>query len=68
MWFKPVGLFHLPVSWQGMMITILGFIFSIHVFIAIDKNSHSVSDTLYVIFPFFACTFLLYEWIAGNRS
>jgi hypothetical protein len=36
------------------------------VFLAIDRKSHSVSDTLYGVFPFFACAFLLFDWIAGR--
>src|SRR4051794_17973693 len=32
------------------------------------SRSHSVSDTLYGVFPFFACTFLLVDWIASRAS
>ena len=67
-WFKTFGVFHIPITWQGVIIMVIGLAFSINVFIAIDRNSHSVSDTLYGIFPFWACTFLLYEWIAVKRS
>jgi len=34
----------------------------------VDRHSHSASDTLYGIFPSFACIFLLLEWIAGKMS
>jgi hypothetical protein len=30
----------------------------------VDRHSHSVSDTLYGIYPFFVATFLLLDWIA----
>ncbi len=47
----------------------LGFavIFCATVFVAVDRHSHSVSDTLYGIFPFFVCTFLLFDWV-GSRT
>ena len=38
------------------------------VFKAVDRHSHSVSDTLYGVFPFFVCTFLLFDWIGGKTS
>ncbi len=45
----------------------MALIFCGTVFLAVDRHSHSVSDTLYGVFPFFACTFLLLDWI-GSRS
>ena len=42
--------------------------FCVQVFFAIDRKSHSVSDTLYGVFPFFASAFLLFDWIAGRTS
>ena len=50
-WFKPWGWIYLPVSWQGALVTLLGLAFSVQVFLFIDSHSHSVSDTLYGIFP-----------------
>jgi hypothetical protein len=38
------------------------------VFTAVDRHSHSVSDTLYGVFPSFVCTFLMLDWIAGRTS
>jgi len=67
-WFKRFGWFHLPVSVPGFLICVLAGIFCLTVFLAVDRHSHSVSDTLYGIFPFFACTFRLLEWIAGKTS
>jgi hypothetical protein len=34
------------------------------VFVAVDRQSHSVSDTLYGVFPFVSCSFLPLDWIA----
>jgi len=67
-WFKRIGRFHFPVSLPGIVVAILAALFCVHVFIAIDRHSHSVSDTLYGVFPFFVCTFLLFEWIAEKTS
>ena len=67
-WFKRFGWLHLPVSWQGMMIVLPALTFCARVFVVIDRHSHSASDTLYGIFPYFACCFLLVNWIASNAS
>ena len=67
-WFKRLGWFHFPRSWQGAIITVLVVLFCVQVFLAVDRHSHSVSDTLYGIFPFWACSFLLLDWIARRTS
>jgi hypothetical protein len=67
-WFKPLGWFYLPVSAPGAVVTGLALIFCVQVFAAVDHRSHSVSDTFYGVFPFFACTFLLWEWVARKTS
>jgi hypothetical protein len=66
-WFKRFGWFYLPVSVPGAIILLAAAIFCVTVFIAVDRHSHSASDTLYRIFPFFACTFLMLDWI-GIRT
>jgi len=65
-WFKRFGWFHVPASVAGALVSITALMFCVNVFLAIDRHSHSVSDTLYGVFPFFACTFLLVDWIARN--
>lgn len=67
-WFKTYGWFHLPVSVPGVILHLLAGLFCLSVFLAVDRHSHSVSDTLYGVFPFFSSTFLLLEWIAGKTS
>jgi len=67
-WFKRVGWVHLPVSVPGAVITLAALAFCVQVFLAIDHKSHSVSDTLYGVFPIFACVFLLFDWIAGRTG
>jgi hypothetical protein len=67
-WFKRLGWFFLPISLPGMVITLGALAFCAQVFWAVDRRSHSVSDTLYSTFPFFVCTFLLLDWVASRTS
>jgi hypothetical protein len=67
-WFKRIGWFYFPISIPGAIIWAAAAVFCLTVFLAVDRHSHSVSDTLYGIFPFFACTFLLLDWIGGRTS
>lgn len=65
-WFRRFGWFHVPASLAGGVVTLVALAFGANVFIAIDRRSHSVSDTLYGVFPFLTCTFLLLDWVARN--
>ena len=67
-WFKRFGWFYLPVSAPGTLVSLAAVGFCVNVFLAIDRHSHSVSDTLYGVFPFFACVFLLVDWIARSTG
>ena len=67
-WFKRVGWFYLPISVPGAIVLLAALAFCVQVFLAVDRHSHSVSDTLYGVFPFFACAFLLFDWIAVRTS
>jgi hypothetical protein len=67
-WFKAVGWVHYPVSVPGALVTFLFLAFCVQVFMAIDLHSHSVSDTLYGIFPFIMPAFLFHEWIASKTT
>ena len=67
-WFKRIGWFYVPVSASGAVVCLLAALFCVTVFVAVDRHSHSVSDTLYGVFPFFVCTFLLVDWIGGRAS
>ena len=40
-------------------------------FVAIDRHSHSISDTLTNLYPYAGVTFLLWDWLArrvGERA
>ena len=67
-WFKRAGWIYLPVSLPGAIITLAALTFCAQVFMTVDHKSHSASDTLYGIFPFFVGTFLLFDWIAERTS
>ena len=67
-WFKRFGWVYRPVSWPGAVLLILALAFCVQVFVAVDRHSHSASDTLYGVFPYFACCFLLLNWVAANTS
>lgn len=67
-WFKRFGWFYFPASLPGAVVFLIATLFCINVFVAIDRHSHSASDTLYGVFPFFACTFLLVDWVARRTS
>lgn len=67
-WFRPMGVLFCPNSLTGWLMIIAALAFCIQVFVAIDARSHSVSDTLYGIFPFWAPTLLLLAWIADRTG
>lgn len=67
-WFKPLGPFFVPVSAAGGIITLAAIAFCAQVFWAIDRHSHSVSDTLYGIYPFWLPTLLALAWIADRTG
>ncbi len=67
-WFRRWGWLFRPVSVAGWLALSLAILFCIQVFVVIDRHSHSVSDTLYGVFPYFVCSFLLLDWLATKTS
>ena len=67
-WFRRTGWFHVPVSLAGVIVTLGALAFCVQVFLAVDRNSHSVSDTLYGVYPFIIPTLLLLDWVASRTS
>ena len=65
-WFRRWGWLYLPTSMAGRALVLVAVALCVQVFLAIDRHSHSVSDTLYGVFPYFACVFLLLNWVASN--
>ena len=67
-WFREWGWVYYPSAWQGVVLVILVVAFCIQVFLAVDSRSHSVSDTLYGIFPYVVPSLLILLWIASKTS
>lgn len=55
------------MSPAGVIVSLLLLLFLIHIFLFVDSRSHSVSDTLYGIFPFWVPAILLWLW-AGSKT
>lgn len=65
---SPVGL-DLPADFMARSVApALTLAFCIKVFLAVDRHSHSASDTLYGIFPFVVPALLVLIWIASKSS
>ena len=67
-WEQPGGWVHRPAAWQGYLLLIAALGFCEQAFFAIDRQSHSASDTLIGLFPFVAPAFLLLDWVASKTS
>ncbi len=67
-WFKPWGWIYRPVAWQGVLVVLLALAFCFQVFLAVDRQSHSASDTLRGIFPYVVPSLIVLHWIASKTS
>jgi hypothetical protein len=67
-WFKSWGWIYRPASWQGFLLVLLAAVFCLQVFVAVDRRSHSVSDTFYGVFPFIVPCLMLLNWVASKTS
>jgi len=67
-WFTPWGWLYRPVSWPGVALVGLAVVFCVQVFLAVDRHSHSVSDTLYGVFPYVVPCVMLLTWVASKTS
>jgi hypothetical protein len=65
---RRVGWFYLPCSCGGGLLYLLAAGLCATVFVAVDRHSHSVSDTFYGVYPSFVATFLLLDWVARRLS
>ncbi|HTO74039.1 MAG TPA: hypothetical protein VMJ30_09470 [Gemmatimonadales bacterium] len=64
-WFRPWGWVYRPVSLPGSLLA-LGF--GVQAFLAVDRHSHSVSDTLYGVFPYVVPFLMPLYWVASRTS
>jgi len=67
-WFSPWGWVYRPISWQGLAFTLLAAVSCLQVFLAVDRRSHSVSDTLYGIFPYVVPCLMMLNWVASKTA
>jgi hypothetical protein len=67
-WFRPTGVLFVPVSAIGWVLCLGAAAFCANTFWAIDRHSHSVTDTLYGIYPFWLPTLLALAWIADRTG
>ncbi len=65
-WFRRWGWIYRPVSLCGWAIVAMAAVFCVTVFRAVDRHSHSVSDTMYGVFPYIVCIFMLVGWLASR--
>ena len=62
-WFIKVRGSYLPISWQGWLTYIPYVYFLIITFMAVDRRSHSVSDTLIGIVPYWVSAAVIMTWV-----
>jgi hypothetical protein len=62
------GWVYRPVTWQATVLVLLAALFCIQVFGAVERHSHSVSDTLYGLFPYVVSCLVLLNWVASKTS
>lgn len=67
-WFKKLGWLYVPVHAMGLLVCAAFIMINVVFFIAIDRESHSVSDTLIRFFVYFTCTAFWWKWIAERTS
>ena len=67
-WFRPWGWIYRPVSVEGVLVVMIAVAFSVQVFLAVDRHSHSASDTLYGVFPFVVPVWMIANWVAGKTT
>lgn len=67
-WFKKTGWIYLPISAEGLMVTVLAFVCMVPVTIVVIRNGHSVSDNLYHLFVYATCTAFWWKWVAEKTA
>ena len=67
-WFEKFAWFYKPTAWPGWLALILTLIFCVHVFVAVDRHSHSASDTLYGALPFWVSAWTIFGWVASRTT
>jgi hypothetical protein len=69
-WFRRIGLFFIPVKLPGWIILAASIAAAVFKFIAIDRKSHSASDTLINFFFWLILLNAFYSliaWVSGRE-
>ena len=67
-WFASWGWVYRPVSWQGGALVLVVLVFWAQVFLAVDRHSHSATDTLYGLFPYVVPSLMVLNWVASQTA
>jgi hypothetical protein len=67
-WFRRFGWVYRPVSFAGWVITLITIGLCLWVFVAVDRRSHSVSDSLIGAFPYVGLFLIFAGWIASHTA
>lgn len=67
-WFVKIRGSYLPCSWQGALtyVPMIAFLITIVAFTL--QNTDSITEALYVMFPYFVCTGVVMHWLAARKS
>lgn len=72
-WFRPKRFWnwfaaYYPSSVEGWAVTISLIVFAVVIFLHIDKNSHSVSDTLISFTPWVLAFFVIFDLFCFRKG
>ncbi len=67
-WFVKVRGSYLPCTWQGWLTYVPYVVFLVAAFLMVDKTSHSASDTLIGIVPYWVSAAVVMTWLARTKS
>jgi hypothetical protein len=67
-WFRKWGWLYRPASIIGWLLTFLVMLLMARVFVAVDRNSHSVSDTLTGVLPWAWIFVAMLLWVVSKTS
>lgn len=67
-WFKKWGWIYHPTDMIGWILCLLVLVFIIWVFVIVDRNSHSASDTLLGVFPWAWIAIVSLGWVASKTN
>ena len=66
-WFRKIGPLYVPLGPFGWVLSLLTLFIAFRTFVMVDRQSHSVSDTLIGAAPIIAVLALLL-WLVAARS